>query len=66
VGLAGCNSAEEAGPADQRAQVVDVRVLGPRLRDLTVDSPALGRSAKVRLLLPRRYRADPQRRWAGW
>jgi diacylglycerol O-acyltransferase/trehalose O-mycolyltransferase len=63
VGLAGCNSAEESGPADRRARVVDVRVLGPRLRDLTVDSPALGRSAMVRLLLPRRYRAEPHRRW---
>jgi alpha-glucoside transport system permease protein len=33
------------------------------VRDLTIDSPALGRSAKVRLLLPRRFQAQPNRRW---
>jgi S-formylglutathione hydrolase FrmB len=43
--------------------VVATQTLGPRVRDLTIDSPALGRSAKVRLLLPRRFRAQPHRRW---
>ena len=33
------------------------------MRDLTIDSPALGRSATVRLLLPRRFPAQPNRRW---
>jgi diacylglycerol O-acyltransferase/trehalose O-mycolyltransferase len=31
--------------------------------DLTIDSPALGRTAEVRLLLPRRFQAQPTRRW---
>jgi S-formylglutathione hydrolase FrmB len=31
--------------------------------EATIDSPALGRSAKVRLLLPRRFSAEPGRRW---
>jgi alpha-glucoside transport system permease protein len=43
--------------------VVATQTLGPRVRDLTIDSPALGRSAKVRLLLPRRFQAQPNRRW---
>jgi S-formylglutathione hydrolase FrmB/ABC-type spermidine/putrescine transport system permease subunit II len=43
--------------------VVATQTLGPRVRDLTIDSPALGRSAKVRLLLPRRFQAQPDRRW---
>jgi S-formylglutathione hydrolase FrmB len=33
------------------------------MRDLTIDSPALGRTAEVRLLLPRRFQAQPTRRW---
>jgi S-formylglutathione hydrolase FrmB len=40
-----------------------VEALGPRLRDLTIDSPALASRAKVRLLLPRRFAAEPARRW---
>ena len=59
VGLAACDS----GPTNRTARVVGVRALGPRLRDLTIDSPALGRRAKARLLLPVRYRAEPHRRW---
>jgi diacylglycerol O-acyltransferase/trehalose O-mycolyltransferase len=47
----------------QPARVVAVQTLGPRLRDLTIDSPALSRRAKVRLLLPRRYADEPGRRW---
>jgi S-formylglutathione hydrolase FrmB len=33
------------------------------VRDLTVDSPALGASVRVRLLLPASYAARPERRW---
>jgi len=40
-----------------------VQVLGTRLRDLTIYSPALGRGVEVRLLLPRRFAAGPARRW---
>src|SRR6266496_4049588 len=54
AGLQGAGS-QGAGPASRSARVVAVQTLGPRVRDLTIDSPALGRRAKVRLLLPRRF-----------
>jgi diacylglycerol O-acyltransferase / trehalose O-mycolyltransferase len=37
---------------DGRAQVVAMTELSPRMRDVTIASPALGRDARVRLLLP--------------
>jgi S-formylglutathione hydrolase FrmB len=49
--------------AGRPARVVATEVLGPRVRDLVIDSPALGRYAMVRLLLPRRFAAEPGRRW---
>jgi alpha-glucoside transport system permease protein len=66
AGMAACTPSQApqaVGPPDRPARVVATQVLGPRVRDLTVDSPALGRSAKVRLLLPRRFQAQPNRRW---
>jgi poly(3-hydroxybutyrate) depolymerase len=66
VGLAACTSSHRpqvAGRPDRPARVVAIQKIGPRIRDLTVDSPALGRSAKVRLLLPRGFEAEPTRRW---
>jgi len=66
VGMAGCTSSpapQGVGPPDRPARVVATQTVGPRVRDLTIDSPALGRSAKVRLLLPRRFQAQPNRRW---
>jgi S-formylglutathione hydrolase FrmB len=33
------------------------------MRDLTIDSPALGHTATVRLLLPDHYTTQPNRRW---
>ncbi len=54
---------QAAGSPKRPARVVAVETLGPRLRDLTIDSPALGQRAKVRLLLPRRFAAEPARRW---
>jgi diacylglycerol O-acyltransferase / trehalose O-mycolyltransferase len=54
---------EAARGADQPARTVATRTLGPRIRDLTIDSPALGRTAEVRLLLPRRFQAPADRRW---
>jgi diacylglycerol O-acyltransferase / trehalose O-mycolyltransferase len=66
VGMAACTSSQApqaVGPPDRPARVVATQTLGPRVRDLTIDSPALGRSAKVRLLLPRRFQAQPHRRW---
>jgi S-formylglutathione hydrolase FrmB len=63
VGLAACASPRPAGPPADQARVVATTTVGPRLRDLVVDSPALGRRAKVRLLLPSRFQAEPRRRW---
>ncbi len=70
VGLLGCTASpgssqgpQAPGRPSRPARVVAVQALGPRLRDLTIDSPALGRRAKVRLLLPRRFAAEPARRW---
>ena len=66
VGMAACTSSQApqaVGPPDRPARVVATLTLSPRVRDLTIDSPALGRSAKVRLLLPRRFQAQPHRRW---
>jgi S-formylglutathione hydrolase FrmB len=42
--------------------VVGVEVLGPRVRDLTIESPAVG-TAVVRLLLPAAFDARPTARW---
>jgi S-formylglutathione hydrolase FrmB len=50
-------------PADDGARIVAVSRLGRRTLDLTVASPALGRDARVRLLLPGRLTAEPARRW---
>jgi diacylglycerol O-acyltransferase / trehalose O-mycolyltransferase / mycolyltransferase Ag85 len=67
VGLNACNRSSQGPPAagqpNRQARVVAVQTLAPRLRDLTVDSPALGQRVKVRLLLPRRFAAEPARRW---
>jgi S-formylglutathione hydrolase FrmB len=66
VASAACSSArppQAARPANPSARVVATRTLGPRVRDLTVDSPVLGHTAMVRLLLPDHYTAQPTRRW---
>jgi diacylglycerol O-acyltransferase/trehalose O-mycolyltransferase len=44
-------------------RIVATTVLSARMRDLTVASPALGRTVKVRLLLPVHYSARPEGRW---
>ena len=66
VALSACSSSrtpEVARPSIRSARVVATRTLGPRVRDLTIDSPALGRTARVRLLLPRQFQTQPNRRW---
>jgi diacylglycerol O-acyltransferase / trehalose O-mycolyltransferase len=66
VAMSACTSPrapEAARGSDPPARTVATRTLGPRMRDLTIDSPALGRTAEVRLLLPRRFQAQPTRRW---
>jgi diacylglycerol O-acyltransferase / trehalose O-mycolyltransferase len=48
--------------ADDGARIVDVATVDERTRDLTIDSPAVGRQ-RVRILVPRGFDADPSRRW---
>jgi diacylglycerol O-acyltransferase/trehalose O-mycolyltransferase len=54
-------AAEAAGSGE--ARIVATTRVSDRMVDLTVDSPALGQQAKVRLLLPRRYAATSKVRW---
>jgi diacylglycerol O-acyltransferase / trehalose O-mycolyltransferase len=54
---------EVAVSSERLARTVAAQTIRPRVRDLTIDSPALGRTAKVRLLLPREFMAKPTRRW---
>jgi S-formylglutathione hydrolase FrmB len=49
--------------APSAATVTRVIRISPRLRDLVVRSPALDAEVKIRLLLPVRYEAQPNRRW---
>jgi diacylglycerol O-acyltransferase / trehalose O-mycolyltransferase len=51
-GLAAGQGPARLAPAGDGARVVAEQRVGPRLVDLTVQSPALGRTAKVRLLTP--------------
>ncbi|WP_406280355.1 alpha/beta hydrolase [Embleya sp. NBC_00896] len=46
-----------------RARVVAEERIDERLLDLTIDSPALGRTAKVRLMLPPRWDRSTRRTW---
>jgi diacylglycerol O-acyltransferase / trehalose O-mycolyltransferase / mycolyltransferase Ag85 len=59
--LAGCGEAARPAAKPAAAVVVGQRQVAPRILDLTVRSPALGRTAKVRLLEPVGY--DRHRRW---
>ncbi len=56
VGCGGGHDGGDGAPAakDRGRAVVAEKRVGPRLLDITVRSPALGRTAKVRLLLPDR------------
>lgn len=69
LGVAACEGGSSRLPATRSAQhesglqVVATTVVSGRMRDLTVASPALGGSAKVRLLLPEHYAAEPQHHW---
>jgi S-formylglutathione hydrolase FrmB len=49
--------------ADDGATVVGQTTVAPRTLDLTIQSPALGRTAKTRLLLPPDWDARPYNRW---
>lgn len=66
--VAGClrtgQAPPSAGPTVAGVPVVvSETVLSDRMLDLTVSSPALRRTAWVRLLLPTRWAADRGRRW---
>lgn len=57
-------------PADDGARIIAVDtnppnllVPTPRIRDLTIDSPAVGGIVRVRLLLPSQFDAQPSTRW---
>jgi S-formylglutathione hydrolase FrmB len=47
----------------EAARIVSTTTLTPRIRDLVIDSPAVGPHVSVRLLLPRDYDTRPDRRW---
>jgi diacylglycerol O-acyltransferase/trehalose O-mycolyltransferase len=69
LGDVACGGGTTARPGARSAggvaqlRVVATTVLSARMRDLTVASPALGGTVKVRLLLPVHYPARPGRRW---
>jgi S-formylglutathione hydrolase FrmB len=50
-------------PADDGARIITVTTVDARIRDLTIDSPAVGRIVKVRLLVPSGFDAQPSTRW---
>lgn len=50
-------------PASRPARVVKEAVITGRLRELTIDSPAMGRLAHARVLLPTGFRSHPRRTW---
>lgn len=49
--------------ADDGARLLAEEPVGPRTVDLTIDSPALGTTAKVRVVLPSRWSATSARTW---
>ena len=68
LGGVACGGGTTARPGIRSAGVAQLRVvattvLSSRMRDLTVASPALGGTVKVRLLLPVHYPARPGGRW---
>ncbi|GHF00402.1 hypothetical protein GCM10017786_36540 [Amycolatopsis deserti] len=49
--------------ADDGAKVVTETWIDDRTVDLEIDSPALGKTGMVRLIVPARWRAEPARTW---
>jgi diacylglycerol O-acyltransferase/trehalose O-mycolyltransferase len=49
--------------ADSGARVISEESIAARTVDLTIDSPALGATVKVRLVLPARWSATSSRKW---
>jgi S-formylglutathione hydrolase FrmB len=50
-------------PADDGARIIAVTNVDARTRDVTIDSPAVGRIVKVRLLVPSGFDAQPTTHW---
>ncbi|MDI5979423.1 alpha/beta hydrolase [Amycolatopsis magusensis] len=61
--LAGFAVATPAVADSGRATVLEERLLGDRLVELVVRSPALDADVGVRLLLPKNFEAEPGKRW---
>lgn len=57
----GCGNA--TSPASGTARIVSTHQVKGRIWDVTVRSPAIGSDVHVRLLLPRRFKSAPDRRW---
>jgi diacylglycerol O-acyltransferase / trehalose O-mycolyltransferase len=57
----GSSSSHSARPTV--ADITATKRVSARMVDLTVDSPALGHAARVRLILPRDFASRPQQRW---
>lgn len=60
---AGLPASESARVATPTARVVAEKPLSPRLRELTIESPAMGGKAYARVLLPTGFRQHPNRTW---
>lgn len=54
-------SGAEATPSSPRARVLESSELSPRLRELVIESPALGGPTRARVLLPASYDTTTQR-----
>jgi diacylglycerol O-acyltransferase / trehalose O-mycolyltransferase / mycolyltransferase Ag85 len=63
AGSSATRDAPDRVGADDGARVVATTVVDARTLDLTIESPALGRAGKVRLLLPPDWLGQPDRRW---
>lgn len=61
LGFAPATATASAAGADDGAHIVGTTQLDTRTVDLLIDSPALGGTAPVRLLLPAHYTSEPTR-----
>ncbi|WP_030688190.1 alpha/beta hydrolase [Streptomyces sp. NRRL B-1347] len=61
--LGGAAPASAVAPVTAGARVVSERQAGARTLDLTVYSSAVGTHLPVRVILPARFTAEPERRW---
>jgi len=61
--LGSCGGGGGDGEDAGGPRVVAAERSGARVVDLTIDSPAVGRKVGARLLLPRDYAREPERRW---